>query len=164
MSRLDSFIRRMEAQRECLNRAIALVADLDGPAFELGLGNGRTFDHLRAAMPKREIFVFDRQVAAHPECIPDDDHLLLGDISATLPKAAERFSGQVVLAHCDVGTGNQATNREIAATIAPLLAKALAPGGTVIADQALASPALGAIDLPDGVAPGRYFMYRRKET
>ena len=47
MSRLDSFIRRMQAQRDCLNAAAGLIADVPGVVFDLGLGNGRTFDHLR---------------------------------------------------------------------------------------------------------------------
>ena len=47
MSRLDSFIRRLEAQRACLDRAAALIAGIDGAVLELGLGNGRTYDHLR---------------------------------------------------------------------------------------------------------------------
>ncbi|MCH8923260.1 MAG: hypothetical protein IIA67_08960, partial [Planctomycetes bacterium] len=71
MSRLDINIRRLEAQRACLNLAAEMIRDLPGPVFELGLGNGRTYDHLRAALPEREIFVFEREVAAHPDCIPD---------------------------------------------------------------------------------------------
>ena len=42
MSRLDSFIRRMSAQRDCLNHVADLLADVEGPVMELGLGNGRT--------------------------------------------------------------------------------------------------------------------------
>ena len=30
MSRLDSFIRRLEAQRACLDRAALLIGDIDG--------------------------------------------------------------------------------------------------------------------------------------
>ena len=54
MSRLDSFIRRLEAQRACLNRAAALISGIDGIVLELGLGNGRTYDHLRELFPDRE--------------------------------------------------------------------------------------------------------------
>ena len=39
MSRLDSFLRRLQAQRGCLNDAAALVGARPGPVFELGLGN-----------------------------------------------------------------------------------------------------------------------------
>ena len=52
MSRLDSFIRRLEAQRACLDRAAELIRDIDGHVLELGLGNGRTYDHLRGLFPE----------------------------------------------------------------------------------------------------------------
>ena len=86
MSRLDSFIRRLEAQRACLNRAAELIRGVDGPILELGLGNGRTYDHLRALFPGRAIYVFDRAVLAHPDCIPPADMIRLGDFRETLPK------------------------------------------------------------------------------
>jgi hypothetical protein len=70
VSRLDSFIRRMQAQRDCLNVAAALIADVPGAVFDLGLGNGRTFDYLREILPDREIFVFDRVVNANPKSRP----------------------------------------------------------------------------------------------
>jgi S-adenosyl-L-methionine methyltransferase len=87
MSRLDSFIRRLEAQRACLEHAAGQIRDLPGPVLELGLGNGRTFDHLCELLPAREIFVFEREVRAHPDCIPDPAHLILGDVRETLPRA-----------------------------------------------------------------------------
>src|ERR671914_288874 len=108
MSRLDSFIRRLEAQRACLGYAAGQIRDLPGPVLELGLGNGRTYDHLRELLPKREIFVFEREVKAHPDCIPDAMHLILGDVRATLPEAGRRLPGPAALAHLDVGTGDAA--------------------------------------------------------
>src|SRR5947209_7077060 len=102
MSRLDSFIRRMMAQRACLDLAVEMVRDVEGPMLELGLGNGRTYDHLREIAPRRDIFVFERAVAAHPDCIPPEDHLFLGDLLESLPKVWQRFHRQVALAHMDV--------------------------------------------------------------
>ena len=87
MSRLDSAIRRLQAQRACLDTAAGMITGMPGVVLELGLGNGRTFDHLRSRLPERDIYVFDRQVAAHPDCIPRDDHLFLGDLAETLPRA-----------------------------------------------------------------------------
>ena len=75
MSRLDSFIARMQAQRDCLNFLQPLVKREAGPILEVGLGNGRTYDHLRDLFPGRDIYVFERKVAAHPDCIPPDDRL-----------------------------------------------------------------------------------------
>ena len=42
MSRLDSFIARMQAQRDCLNFLKPKIDALPGPILEVGLGNGRT--------------------------------------------------------------------------------------------------------------------------
>ncbi len=161
MSRLDSFIRRLEAQRACLEAAAEMVRDLDGPIFELGLGNGRTFDHLRECMPTREIYVFERQMAAHPDCLPDADHLFLGDIHETLPAALARFAGSVALVHTDIGTGDQGTNDQIAAFLCGHLARFLRPDGLVISDQPMTLADCEALALPGSVRPGRYFMYRR---
>ncbi len=161
MSRLDSFIRRMQAQRDCLNAAVAAVGDLPGVAFELGLGNGRTYDHMCETMPNREIYVFERQVAAHPMNIPDDDHLVLGDILETLPEAAERFEGEVALAHTDLGTGIKADNEKLAAQVAPLLWRAMASGGVVISGDALPGTGWEPGPRPESVAPERYFVYRK---
>ena len=46
-------IRRLEAQRACLASAAEIVENLPGPFLELGLGNGRTYDHLRELAPDR---------------------------------------------------------------------------------------------------------------
>ena len=93
MSRLDSFIRRLEAQRACLNLAAGLIEQVEGAVLEIGLGNGRTYDHLRELFPGRDIYVCERQVAAHPDCIPPADRLLLGDIRETLPVRIEIVEG-----------------------------------------------------------------------
>ena len=159
MSRLDSAIRRLQAQRSCLDWAVGQIAGRPGPVLELGLGNGRTYDHLRDRLPGREIFVFERQVAAHPDCIPDDAHLFLGDFRDSLPAAAAtvaapaRIGGLAVMAHCDIGSGDAALTAEIAAFVGPALAPLLAPGAVVAADQPLSIPGCQPAALPDGVIP-----------
>ncbi len=160
MSRLDSFIRRVSAQRDCLNLAADLIADVPGPVLELGLGNGRTFDHLRELFPNREIFVFDRRVAAHPDCIPDDDHMILGDITETLAAARDRIGAPAALAHCDIGTGEKESNAILIATIAPMVNALMAKGGIVCSDQDYSVSTWEAQPLPTGVNPGRYFINR----
>jgi hypothetical protein len=159
MSRLDSFIRRLEAQRACLGYAAAQIRAIGGPVLELGLGNGRTYDHLRELLPEREIFVFEREVNAHPDCIPDAAHLILGDVRATLPQARRRLPGPAALAHLDVGTGDAARNAELAAWLSGALPPLLARGAWVVSDQALGAPALVAQPPPAGIAAGRYFLY-----
>ena len=160
MSRLDSFIRRLEAQRACLDRAAALIAALPGPVLELGLGNGRTFDHLRERLPGRAIFVFERHVAAHPDSIPADGQIILGDLLETLPQSRSRFAATVALAHMDLATGDVAQSLRLAASVAPLLAPLMRPGAIVVSEPALAVPGWTAVELPEGVAEGRYHLYR----
>lgn len=158
MSRLDSAIRRLEAQRSCIDAAVAMVNTVSGVVLELGLGNGRTYDHLRACLPDKEIFVFDRQVAAHPDSIPDCDHLILGDLNQTLLEVQSRFRDSVVLVHSDVGTGDEVSNATLLECLGPALAPMLTPESIVVSDQQIAIPGARIIELPEGVSPERYYM------
>lgn len=162
MSRLDSFIRRLEAQRACLDLAAELVRDLPGPVLELGLGNGRTFDHLRALCPERAIFAFDRELRANPASTPDPARLVLGDIRATLPAARAWLPGPVALAHSDIGTGDVERNDRLARWLAGALPPLLADGAVVACDQPLDHRSLVPLPPPAGVRPGRYFLYRHR--
>ncbi len=150
----------MSAQRACLDAVTREIATLPGIVLELGLGNGRTFDHLRERLPDREIFVFDRRIAAHPDCIPDKAHMFLGDIREQLPLAAARLGRRAALIHCDMGSGRAAEDDALATEIAPLLQAMALPGCVVLSDQAFQQPGWHAEGLPDGVSPGRYFIYR----
>jgi hypothetical protein len=161
VSRLDSFIRRLEAQRACLGLAAALVRQLDGVILELGLGNGRTYDHLRELCPDRAIYVCERRVAAHPDCVPPAELLLLGDMRDTLPAARARLQGQVVLAHFDAATGDQTTSRAFAAEVAPLITPLLRAGGILVSEPEIVGDRLCPLPLPAGIAAGRYHVYRR---
>ncbi len=161
MSRLDSFIRRLEAQRVCLDRAAELIRDLDGFVLELGLGNGRTYDHLRLLFPDRAIYVCERQVAAHPDCVPPPEMLILGDMRETLRAVQDRLGGRIAFAHLDVGTGDAAANQVLAAQLTPSIVPLLCRGAVLAADPAIQSPDLEALPLPDGIAAGRYHLYRR---
>ena len=163
MSRLDSAIKRLTAQRACLDLAAELVRDRPGPALELGLGNGRTYDHMREHLAGREIFVFDRRVAAHPDCVPDPAHMFLGSFEATLPTAAERIGTQAVLVHADIGTGDETASRAVAAVIAPLIDVLVAPGAIVLADQEMRVARWRPLALPPGVEPVRYFLYQVRD-
>lgn len=158
MSRLDSFIRRLTAQRACLNEAASLIAGREGVVLEIGLGNGRTFDHLRALMPDREIFVFDRQVAAHPDSVPDDQYLILGEIPESLATAAERLTEKAVLVHSDIGTGNALADARVARRMAEILPNLMLPGALLLSDQNIPLPNATMLPLPDGVPDERYFF------
>ena len=160
MSRLDSFIRRLEAQRACLDLAARVIAELDGVVLELGLGNGRTYDHLRQLFPDRKIYVCERRLAPHPNCIPPAEFLLLGDMRDTLQVACELLGGRVALAHLDPATGEVAASRALAAELAPLILALLCPGGMLVSEPAIACDELSPVALPERVAPGRYNLYR----
>ncbi|MBF9233391.1 class I SAM-dependent methyltransferase [Microvirga alba] len=161
MTRLDSAIRRLTAQRDSLDWATQLTAP-EGVVLELGLGNGRTYDHLRTRLPRREIYVFERSPAAHPDCMPPDPYLIVGDIFETLPVFIERFGpGAAALIHTDIGTGDEEANRKLALRLAPLLEALLQPGGILLADRAFAMPSCADISSETGIAEGRYFAYRR---
>jgi hypothetical protein len=160
MSRLDSFIRRMEAQRECLNAAARLIEGIPGVILELGLGNGRTYDHMRTLFPGRDIYVFDRQVAAHPECIPDDDHMFVGEVVDRLPDAAARLGKTAALIHSDIGSGRPETDAILFAQVVPLLESMARPGCLVLSDQKLPAGQWESLPMPDGIPAERYFMYR----
>jgi CRP-like cAMP-binding protein len=161
VSRLDSFIRRLEAQRAVLNRAAELIEGVDGTVLELGLGNGRTYDHLRELFADRDIYVCERRVAAHPDCIPPDHLLLLGDMFDTLPAARDRLGGRVALAHFDAGTGDAAGNLRLAAGLRPLILPLLCVGAVLATQQVMDGPGLQTLPLPEGVPEGRYHLYRR---
>jgi hypothetical protein len=162
MSRLDSFIRRLEAQRACLDNAAQLVAALPGNVLEFGLGNGRTYDHLRERLGGRDIYVFERQVAAHPDCIPPADRLFLGDFLDSLPRAIAQLGQATALANLDIGSGDEAASRQLVRAMTPFVLQLLKPGGVLISDQPVADAALEALALPAGIKPGRYFLHRRR--
>jgi hypothetical protein len=161
VSRLDSFIRRLEAQRACLEAAADLIDGLDGEVLELGLGNGRTYDHLRKLFPHRNIYVCERMVAAHPDCVPPPQFLLLGDMRETLPTLRARLAERVVLAHLDPGNGEIAASKALADQLAPLIVPLLQLNGVLVSEPAITADRLSALPLPDGIEPGRYNLYRR---
>lgn len=160
-SRLDIFIARMQAQKAFLEDIATRIAEVPGPVFELGLGNGRTFDHLREILPEREIFVFDRSVSAHPASIPDGDHMIVGDIKDTLAFCAPRTKRPAALIHCDLGTGDPTADLAKAAWLAPLIAQHAAEGGFVASGIALELDGFQALPRSPDAELGRYWLYRR---
>lgn len=161
MSRLDIFIARMTAQKILLEYVADRIADIDGPVFELGLGNGRTFDHLREILPDREIWVFDRAVNAHPSSVPDGDHMILGEIRDTMPFCGPRVKRRAALIHCDLGTGDPTADIAKSAWLSPLIVDHTAPGGFVPSGIELDLPGFELVDIPPEARSKRYRLYRR---
>lgn len=165
MSRLERMIARLLTQRACIGEAARLIGDLGGPVLEIGLGKGRTYSHLRATLPDREIFAFDRDVHAPPDSVPDVDHLLLGDFRDTLSDALHRIGRRAALAHADIGTEDRRADEALAQLIAHRLVTLVAPGGVVLTDREMRVGGLSALPLPEvplpqGIGPWTYFMYR----
>jgi hypothetical protein len=159
-TRLERLLFRLEAQHICLNWAFEEIRNRPGPVFELGLGHGRTFDHLRRHLPGRDIYVFDREIDCFADCTPDADHLVLGRLSETLPEARQRFARKVVLVNSDVGTYDEAYNVEVAALVSANLPALLVPGAIVLSDLPLGLPSSWHLPLPTQVRSERYYMYR----
>jgi len=160
-SRLARMIERMLTQRACLEWAVREIADLPGPVLELGLGKGRTYDHVRRLAPGRTIYCFDRDVHATADCVPASTHLVLGDFRETLPGALARIGQPAALVHADVGSECRERDAQLAAEIAPLIEPLLGRGGLLLTDRSMSSPAWTQRDLPDGVGDWDYFIYQR---
>lgn len=161
MSRLDLFIDRMVSQRACLDFAITQTADMSGPVFELGLGNGRTYHHLRERVTGRDIYVFERAVASHPDSTPPEDRTILGEVTETLPQTLARMGATASLIHADLGGHNRAKNDVFARLISPLIEPILAPGGLMVSSDRMYFKTLTEVPLPEGAVDERCFIYRR---
>ncbi|WP_299954060.1 class I SAM-dependent methyltransferase [uncultured Roseobacter sp.] len=161
MSRLDLFIDRMVSQRACLNHAAALTQEMPGPVYELGLGNGRTYHHMCSILPARDIYVFERAVASHPDSTPPDAQVFLGDVFDTLPQALARFGPTARLIHADLGGHNAEKNDAFARKLSPVVAPLLAPDGLMVSSDRMYFDDLQEIALPPEAVPGRCFIYQR---
>jgi len=162
MSRLDDFLTRLTAQKVILEHLAAAITDVPGPVLELGLGNGRTYDHLREILAEREIFAFDRGVTAHPASIPDGHHMIVGDIRETLSFCGERVGGAAALVHCDLGTGDETADLAKAHWLAPLVAERTATGGYVASGIPLDLPGFAELPLPAAAQASRYHLYVKR--
>ncbi|WP_245925910.1 class I SAM-dependent methyltransferase [Ascidiaceihabitans donghaensis] len=158
-SRLDLFINRMVSQRACLDFAADATKDMSGPVFELGLGNGRTYSHMRQIMPDRDIYVFERAVASHPDSTPPEDRVLLGDVFETLPAALKRFGPTAALIHADLGGHNREKNDQFARALSPVIEPILAQGGLMVASDRMYFDTLTEVALPPDAVRGRCFIY-----
>lgn len=158
MSRLESFIRRMTAQRDILDMICREMTLNDGPVIELGLGNGRTYDHLRERLPDRRIIAFDRVNAANLRSLPPEGDLIIGEIDETAPS----FIGvNAALVHADIGSGYDDLDKINLRWLPQLTVDLLASQGIAASGVKLDHSDLTPLPLPDDIRPGRYFLYRR---
>lgn len=159
MSRLESMRRRLSAQIDGLNWAAGYIAGIPGDVLELGLGNGRTYDHLRENLPNRRIWVIDRILQAHPSCIPPKQDFLQGEAVDMLAKLADN-DAQMALAHYDFGFGVKELDVKEGARLSPLIRAVMMPGGLVVSQQPLVG--FEQISGPETIDPDRYLFYQAR--
>lgn len=157
-SHLDRMIARLTTQRDHLAAAAIAIRDVPGPVLEIGLGKGRTYDHMRRLFPDRDIFAFDGCVHAPPGRVPDPDGLFVGNFKVTLADAADRLPAPATLAHADFGSEDRDWDATQAEWLGPLIDRLMAPGGVVISDREIAVEGWTQIDGPPGKWP--YYMWR----
>lgn len=156
-SRLGAMIARLSAQQLHLDDAAAHIAEVAGPVLEIGLGKGRTYDHLRKRFPGRDIYVFDGSVHAPADVVPPADRLIIGDFRETLPAAVGNLA-PAALIHADIGSDDRAADAALAASIAPILARLLAADGLLLSDREMPDRALRKLTAPE--TPWPYYRYR----
>jgi len=158
MSRLESMRRRLSAQIDGLNWAAEFINSIEGDVLELGLGNGRTYDHLRETLPERRIWVIDRVLQPHPSCVPPRANFLKGEADEMLAMLAAQ-GAQMALAHYDFGFGVKEKDVAEGARLSPLIAELVVPGGLVVSQQPLVG--FEQIKGPETIDPDRYLFFRK---
>mgnify|MGYP001350621572 CR=1 FL=1 len=161
MSRLEDFTFRFLTQQAVINRAAQMIAGIDGIIVELGLGKGRSFDHIRERLPQRDIYVFDRELSCEPEFAPPSEFWVFGDIVETLPLFCQRYSGQAVFIHSDIGSRHRDDDIPLVQFVSDHLGGLLREGGIVASDRPM--PGTGWADLPSlrEMEQFPYYMYRK---
>jgi hypothetical protein len=149
----------MSAQRDILNHvAHDLGLPPEGVILEMGLGNGRTYSHLRQLFPDRRVVAFDRALNAHRTTIPEGEDFVLGEISET----GKLFAGsEAALVHADIGTGYPDSEAVIVSWLPQIVSDMLRSGGYAISGLPLKHANLEELPRLSTVEEGRYFMYRK---
>lgn len=158
-SLLERMINRLTVQRDVLDWGRAEVDGMAGLVLEVGLGKGRTYDHLCRLFPRRDILAFDLGVRVPADLMPDPDRLFVGDFRETLAWTAERFGRCARLAHADFGSTDRNHDHGQAEWLAPLLDLLVMSGGIVLSDRPLEGPGWRPLTLPN-VARWPYFAWR----
>lgn len=157
MSRLESMRRRLTAQIDGINWAADKIETIQGDVLEMGLGNGRTYDHLRQEIKGRRIWVIDRILECHPSCVPPEADFLQGEAEDMLRRLADE-GRRMALAHYDFGFGVKELDVAEGAKLSPYIVAVMAPGGLVLSQQPLIG--LEQIEGPETVVGDRYLFYR----
>lgn len=162
-SLLDRMIDRMTVQRDSLDWARTEVDRRAGLVLEIGLGKGRTYDHLRSLFPPRDILVFDMWVRVPEDLVPDANRLFTGDFQETLAAAAGRLGRCARLAHADFGSTDRRHDARQAGWLAARIDALMLPGGVVLSDRPMEHPGWQPLRLPN-TERWPYFAWRVGDT
>lgn len=162
MSRLEGFIRRMEAQKAHIDRAVSFLKE-PNTIFEFGIGAGRTLDHLVQSFPKTPIFAFEND----EQClnnIPSNSNVtpVLGDIFLNLPIYAEQYARRTSLIHVDIGGAFNEQNKNITKRLTPYFLSLLSPSGILISSIAVEAEPLQGLPVLPGIRRTKYHSYYLK--
>lgn len=158
MSRLESFIRRMIAQRDALNQVHREVLRMSGPVVEMGLGGGRTYDHMAKQYGAKRIVVFDRDPWPNEMEAASPKHFIQGEIKTTHKAFADL---NAALVHIDIGSRSKLTDIETLEWLASAATTVSASNGFILSGLPLEHSQLVEQPLKD-VPAGRYFLYRKR--
>ena len=161
MSRLEDLTYRFLTQQAALNRAVEMIDGLEGIIVELGLGKGRTFDHLRERLPARDIYVFDHTLSCEPEFAPPSECWVFGEITETLPRFCQRFAGQAVLVHADIGTRHREDDKSLVAFVTQTLGTLLKHQAVIVSDRPMLDTDWSALPALTEMQHFPYYMYRK---
>ncbi|HED13326.1 MAG TPA: hypothetical protein ENI62_06680 [Gammaproteobacteria bacterium] len=160
-SRLERMILRLTVQRDCLDFVANHLLTVPGGIIELGLGKGRTYDHLRKLFPRRKILAFDRELHAMPDCLPPDKDLVLGEFTETLANTLDLLPQPAALIHADVGSEKRDRDTQLVVGLAPLVVPILQPGGILLTDRPWQLPQWQTLALPLSEGGWPYFGYQK---
>ena len=104
--------------------------------------------------------MFERKIAAHPDCIPHPAFQFVGDFMDSIPRAIKQLGRSAALAHLDIGTGEKNTSLALAKNIAPFIEKLLCVNAIVVSDQEVERWRSYKLQLPGGISENRIHLYR----
>ena len=162
MSRLEDLAHRFLTQQAALNRAVELIEPMEGIVVELGLGKGRSFDHLRERLPGRDIYVFDHELSCEPELAPPSEFRVFGEITRTLPAFCRQFAARAVLVHSDIGTRHREQDMPLVEFVAESLDILLKQGAVVASDRPMENVSWTRLPELREMERFPYYMYRKQ--
>ncbi|MEZ5730593.1 MAG: class I SAM-dependent methyltransferase [Burkholderiaceae bacterium] len=162
---LERALKRIETQIRLIDWAAALLSERMPPpdcfVVEFGLGNGRTYDHLRARLPVSRIVVLDREMKANPDRRPPDDDFVKGDIAATWRTLAASQPNAASLIHADLGDGTDRYDAVLESWLGEACAALAAPGAIILSSTRVQHPAIVPMQAPFEPLGGHYGVFQR---